>query len=184
MGLLTLPLSKEQLLIHEAKRWVGITEQGGNNRGQLVTLFQRAAGGLANGEPWCMAFTQFCIQAVDNLAADYESSTQKSVLFKGEHCLTVWNKSQALKIDAPKPGSLCIWQHGQTASGHVGIIVDINADGSIMTVEGNTSSGEVGNQREGDGVWLKRRRLDLSPVASAKGDPCGSLRVKGFLRVW
>lgn len=174
MDRLALALSKEHLLIHEAKRWVGITEQGGNNRGQLVTLFQRAAGGLANGEPWCMAFVQFCIQAVDNLVADCESSTQKSLLFKSEHCLTVWNKSQVLKIDNPKPGSLCIWQQGQTSFGHVGIIVGVNADGSIMTVEGNTSSAEAGNQREGDGVWLKRRTLDGS----------GSLRVKGFLRAW
>ncbi|MEI6806740.1 MAG: CHAP domain-containing protein [Myxococcaceae bacterium] len=150
-----MPLSKETLLIHEAKRWVSITEQGGNNRGQLVTLFQRAAGGLANGEPWCMAFVQFCIQAVDTLVADCEGSTQKSLLFKSEHCL-------------------CIWQQGQTASGHVGIIVDVNADGSIMTVEGNTSSGDAGNQREGDGVWLKRRCLGAN----------ASLKLKGFLRVW
>lgn len=170
---------KEQMLIQEAKRWVGITEQGGNNRGQLVELFQRTTGGLANGESWCMDFVQYCIQEVDAsvvhaLVLDGKGSAKKSPLFKSEHCLTVWNNSQALKIDAPVPGSLCIWQQGQTASGHVGIVVDVNADGSIMTVEGNTSSADAGNQREGDGVWLKRRQL-----ASA-----GSLRLKGFLRAW
>lgn len=168
---------KEQMLIQEAKRWVGITEQGGNNRGQLVELFQRAAGGLAKGESWCMSFAQYCIQEVDASvvhALVLGCSDKKSQLFKSEHCLTVWNKSQALKIGAPKPGSLCIWQHGQTASGHVGIVVDVNADGSIMTVEGNTSSAEGGNQREGDGVWLKCRNLNA----------VGSLRLKGFLGVW
>lgn len=174
MGPLALQLLKEQLLIHEAKRWVGITEQGGNNRGQLVALFQKSTGGLANGEPWCMAFAQYCIQAVDSLVSDCLEGSEKSLLFKSGHCLTVWNKSQALKIEAPKPGSLCIWQHGQTASGHVGIVVGVNTDGSIMTVEGNTSSAGAGNQREGDGVWLKRRQLDVP----------GKLRFKGFLRVW
>lgn len=174
MGLLALQELKERLLIHEAKRWVGITEQGGNNRGQLVQLFQKSAGGLANGEPWCMAFVQYCIQAVDSLVSDCLEGSEKSPLFKGEHCLTVWNKSQAWKIDAPSLGSLCIWQHGQTASGHVGIVVGLNADGSIMTVEGNTSSTDAGNQREGDGVWLKRRQLVSS----------GNLRLKGFLKVW
>lgn len=174
MGPLVLPLHKEQLLIHEAKRWVGITEHGGNNRGQLVQLFQKSTGGLANGEPWCMAFIQFCIQAVDSLVSDCLEGSEKSPLFKSEHCLTVWNKSQALKIETPRPGILCIWQHGQTAAGHVGIVVDVNADSSIMTVEGNTSSANADNQREGDGVWLKRRRLDSS----------GDLRFKGFLRVW
>jgi hypothetical protein len=121
-----------------------------------------------------MAFIQFCIQAVDSLVADYEGAHEKSPLFKSEHCLTVWNKSQMLKIDAPKPGCLCIWQHGKTASGHVGIVVGVNADGSIMTVEGNTSSDEAGNQREGDGVWFKHRPLEAAE----------SMRVKGFLRVW
>lgn len=168
---------KEQMLIQEAKRWVGITEQGGNNHGQLVELFQRTAGGLANGEPWCMSFAQYCIQEVDKSvvhALVLGCSDKKSLLFKSEHCLTVWNKSQELKIDAPQPGSLCIWQQGQTASGHVGIVVAVNADGSIMTIEGNTSSGDAANQREGDGVWLKRKQLDTA----------GSLRLKGFLRVW
>lgn len=168
---------KEQMLIQEARRWVGIAEQGGNNKGQLVELFQRTAGGLANGEPWCMDFVQYCIQEVDASvvhALVLGCPDKKSQLFKSEHCLTVWNKSQALKIDAPKPGCLCIWQNGQTASGHVGIIVDVNADGSIMTVEGNTSSGDAGNQHEGDGVWQKRRCLGAN----------ASLKLKGFLRVW
>ncbi|MEI6806168.1 MAG: CHAP domain-containing protein [Myxococcaceae bacterium] len=173
-------LLKEKMLIQEAKRWVGITEQGGNNHGQLVELFQRTAGGLANGEPWCMSFAQYCIQEVDASvvhALVLGCPDKKSQLFKSEHCLTVWNKSQDLKIDTPRPGSLCIWQQGQTASGHVGIVVDVNADGSIMTVEGNTSrdlSAGALAQVEGDGVWLKRRCLDTN----------GSLRLKGFLRVW
>ena len=47
---------KERLLIHEAKRWVGVTEVGGNNRGQVVEIFQKAVGGVANGQPWCMDF--------------------------------------------------------------------------------------------------------------------------------
>lgn len=175
-----LQLLKERLLIHEAKRWVGITEQGGNNHGQLVELFQRAVGGLANGESWCMAFAQYCVQQVDAsvvhaLLLDGKGSAKKSPLFKSEHCLTVWNKSQDLKIDVPVPGSLCIWQHGQTASGHVGIVVDVSPDGSIMSVEGNTQ-GDLSPEAlaQGDGVWLKRRPLDA----------IGSLRLKGFLRVW
>jgi hypothetical protein len=49
-----------------------------------------------------------------------------------------------------------------------------NDDGTVLMVEGNTSRGN-GVQREGDGVWQKRRRY-LEDSAESK-------RVKGFLRV-
>ena len=171
---------KERLLIHEAKRWVGVTEIGGNNRGQLIEMFQRAVGGVANGQPWCMDFVQYCIAVVDDIfAVGFGAESARSALFRSEHCLTVWNHSQELRLDKPKPGSLCIWQRHKdgkpTAQGHVGVVVGVNSDGTLLTVEGNTSA-EDGVQREGDGVWLKHRRyLD---------ENAGTMRVKGFLRVW
>src|SRR3989338_1741890 len=120
--LVSTPL-KERLLIHEAGRWVGITEQGGNIKGLLVQLLQNSAGGIAQGEPWCMAFIQYCVQQVDQLVTDCLDIAQpKALLPKGEHCLAVWNQSQNLRLDKPKPGSLCVWQLGNTASGHVGVV--------------------------------------------------------------
>jgi len=62
-----------------------------------------------------------------------------------------------------------------TSAGHVGIVVDVTSDGTLVTIEGNTSS-EESVQREGDGVWLKRRR-NLN-------DPRGQMQVKGFLKIW
>ena len=126
-----------------------------------------------------MAFAQFCIKAVDEIAAAAETNPKPSPLFRSKHCLTVWNQSKELQLDKPKPGSLCIWQKHQdgkpTAQGHVGVVVSVNDDGTILTVEGNTSSQDR-VQREGDGVWLKRR--------SYLDENIGSMRVKGFLRVW
>jgi hypothetical protein len=173
---------KERLLIHEAKRWVGVTEVGGNNRGQLVEIFQKAVDGIACGEPWCMAFAQYCISAVDRtFAAGFgePDACTRSIIHRSEHCLTVWNNSKELRLEKPRPGALCIWQMYQggkaTSAGHVGVVVDVNNDGTVLTVEGNTSRGN-GFKREGDGVWQKQRRyLD---------DSAESMRVKGFLRVW
>ena len=42
--------AKRRLLVAEAERWIGATEQGGNNQGQIVQMFQREIGG-AVGEP-------------------------------------------------------------------------------------------------------------------------------------
>ena len=58
-----------RLLIFEARRWVGMTEIGGNNRGQVVEMFQRAVDGKASGEPWCAAFVFFCVGMVESMAA-------------------------------------------------------------------------------------------------------------------
>lgn len=173
---------KERLLIHEAKRWVGVTEVGGNNRGQMVEMFQRSVDGKACGEAWCMGFVQYCVNAVDRcLAAVFAEadSCGRSLIYRSKHCLTVWNRSKELQLEKPKPGTLCIWQECKdgmpTAQGHVGVVVGVNDDGTMLTVEGNTSAGDS-VQREGDGVWLKRRRY-LTETS-------GSMRVKGFLRVW
>ena len=184
---------KERLLVHETMRWVGVTEQGGNNRGQLVEIFQRAVSpdGRPHGEPWCMAFVQYCIKAVDTLytscidesvvdimGVPNEAPALPSTLFRGEHCLTVWNRSSALRIATPQPGNLCVWQRYQngkpTPSGHVGIITWVKDDGSIITVEGNTVSDTDPAGNSPQGVFIKHHALL----------PNDRMCVRGFLRVW
>ena len=55
-GAFLTPHLKMRLLVWSARLWVGMTEVGGNNRGQVVERFQRAVDGKASGEPWCAAF--------------------------------------------------------------------------------------------------------------------------------
>lgn len=151
-------------LLDVARSYVGVREQG-TNRGREVEMFQRAIGG-ADGEPWCMSFAQFCLQK-----AGAETKVDPKV-FRSEHCLTVWNKSpKSQQLSKPEPGSLVIWRHGNSSSGHVGIVEKVHADGTFTTIEGNTSSGS-GVNREGDGVY--RRKRDMNGA--------GSMRVVGFLK--
>jgi hypothetical protein len=151
-------------LLDVARSYVGVREQG-TNRGREVEMFQRPIGG-ADGEPWCMSFAQFCIQK-----AGAETKVDPKV-FRSEHCLTVWNKSpKSQQLSKPEPGSLVIWRHGNSSSGHVGIVEKVHPDGTFTTIEGNTSSGS-GINREGDGVY--RRKRDMNGA--------GSMRVVGFLK--
>lgn len=140
-----------QLLIEIARRFVGVHEVGGDNKGPDVERFQRAVDGKAVGEPWCMAFVQFCV-------ADVERRTGvKSNLFRSEHCLTVWNHSPVLMRRArPEPGLIVIWNRVGTGLGHTGIISAIKSPEVYASVEGNTSRG-FGIEREGDGVFEKLR---------------------------
>jgi len=164
------PLSDPaQKLLDVARSYIGVREQGGNNRGRQVEEFQRVIGG-AEEEPWCMSFAQYCIKAA-------ESETQaNSQVTQSEHCLTVWNGSPSeLRRSRPEAGSLVIWRHGNSTKGegHVGIVEAVNSDGTFTTIEGNTSDSS-GINREGDGVYRKQRDMDGA----------GDMRVVGFLKVF
>lgn len=161
------------LLLNEANSWIG-TKESPTNKGQLVELFQKVVDGKAQGEAWCMAFVQWCVRRAYKqfaIAHPHVSGYLDNVLFASEHCLTVWHKTPALaRTTNPYPGCIVIWQHGDTSSGHTGIVVAMLPGDKMATIEGNTGSGQ-GVVREGDGVY--------SRVRSIKGE--GNMKVVGFL---
>lgn len=168
---------KRRLLVSEAKRWVGFTEMGGDNKGQIVEAFQKAVDGKAVGEAWCLSWAMFCCKNVDAAVSDIlEKETGLHALENTEHCLTCWYKSPVTnQFTEPHPGDIAIWRHGTSSSGHCGIVVQVeNGTGYMWTVEGNTSSTDSSVQREGDGVYLKRRNIRAT----------GSMKVIGFLQPW
>jgi hypothetical protein len=158
-----------------ALNYVGVTELGGNNKGQMVERFQRAVDGRAYGEPWCMAFVQYCLdEAKDMVEFMFQMSLPKSEIKESEHCMTVWNKSPVtLQKLNPEIGDIVIWQkydhRTPTTSGHTGIVVNVWNETTIQTVEGNTSNK---SQRDGDAVESKTRSIVTD---------IGSLKLKGFL---
>jgi hypothetical protein len=153
-----------ELLIASALACVGVAEQGGDNRGPIVELFQQTVG-RAEGQSWCMDFLQSCIAYVE-LATGLSCP-----LPSAEHVLALWNQSKVYSAVQPaQAGDLIIWRFGNTPSGHCGLIVGVDTL-RYQTVEGNTSpSGEI--ESNGDGVYLKHR---------AKGGSKSFVEV-GFLR--
>lgn len=168
-------------LVFEARRWVGIKEVGGDNRGQAVEMFQRAVDGKAVGEPWCAGFAHFCLEMVDKqLAAILTNYELKNRIFKSEHVLTIWKETPMIcRKVKPEPGYLTLWWHFNdegkpSGTGHVGIVTDVQAEDRILSVEGNTSDGS-GINRDGDGVYERTRHI----VTGA-----GTMRHLGFLDPW
>lgn len=170
---------KFNLLVTEAKKWLGVRESGGPNKGPEVSMFQKAVDHKADGEPWCMAFVMYCIQQVDLDLEKRFGSCIKTQLYKTEHCLTVWNKSPVTaKINENyHPGLICIWQHYKngkpTTNGHCGIVEKIIDSTSFLSIEGNTQDHAIIN-RDGDGVYSVTRNF--------KGSD--NFRLKGFLKPW
>lgn len=168
-------------LVAVAQQFVGITEIGGDNKGQMVERFQKAVDGKAWGEPWCLAFQWYCIKETQRIMR-YVYTCELNVdtdLKSTEHVMTMWKKSPENHVHGEhRVGDLIVWQlykDGQpTSSGHVELVVAILDDNTVQTIGGNTSDGS-GNPRDGDGVYSRTRiwRHQL-----------GNLRHKGFLRVW
>lgn len=164
---------KLQFLVLEARRWIGINEQG-SNKGQLVERWQKTIDGLAQNESWCMCFVQHQVIWTDIVFKDLFNDQDSNKLFRSEHCMTVWNKSIARKIQQPIVGSIAIWNHDGTPQGHTGIVshVDLSAK-KFLCIEGNTGPGD-GIVREGDGVFEKSRSMDGA----------GKMKLLGFIVPW
>jgi hypothetical protein len=51
-----------------------------------------------------------------------------------------------------------IWRKYDTQSGHIGFVINWDKTQGT-TIEGNTSPTNKGNQRNGDGVYIKHRNI-------------------------
>ena len=136
---------------------LGITESGGDNRGELVDSILRSAGGTP-GLAWCAALQQ----VVEAFVEKYCNVT--SSFPNGLGCVQIYQDASK-KNDVftfPELGDVMVWQsiddNGKPlATGHMGRVVAV---GDILqVVEGNTGPGS-GIQREGDGVYKKLRLMD------------------------
>ena len=87
-------------------------------------------------------------------------------------------KRAALGIASPKRGDLVCWSSGKVAgndnwAGHLGLYVNQINNTSFRSIEGNTGPGAAGSQREGNGVFVRTRNLDIGK----------KFQVEGFIRV-
>jgi hypothetical protein len=82
----------------------------------------------------------------------------------------------------PKPGDIVFFDFtpGGAEIEHVGIVIKDNGDGTIQTVEGNTSSDNKGSQRNGGGCYLKTRAYKKKNGSKIK--PSLKVLVVGFGR--
>ena len=123
------------LLVREAQRWVGMTEEGGNNKGQFVNRVQDAVSRDDEDLPWCADFVIFCLHAVMwQLECMYGVNIRDRVQYTVPDTASVmnlWKKTEFKYKIMPNEyrdvdnlhGSLVVWQRGDSgAYGHIGIV--------------------------------------------------------------
>jgi hypothetical protein len=114
----------------------------GSNESPRIAEYRSAVQGAVVG-PWCADFASWCAaQAGIPLGEGGEG-------FQSVGALWEWAERSGRAIPAgegtPAPGDLIVW-----GSEHVGIIESVDPDGTIHTIEGN-SSDEVAQRSYGPG---------------------------------
>jgi surface antigen len=128
-----------------ARSQIGTREDGNGNQKY------GAAYGM-NGQAWCAMFQWWC----------FREAGASGLIPKAAYTPTfaAWFQSHGQADRTPRPGSLVFYNwpgDGVDRIQHVGIVEAVNGDGTITTVEGNTTSGIAGDQSHGGGVWRRRR---------------------------
>lgn len=161
-----------------AKKWVGIGEEGGENKAFTNKVFEEMMKqvGWKSGEAWCMYFAKAVHydtfpndRAVINKVLS--GSTQGSWANAGNDSTGTYSRVTSGK---PQVGDIAIYQlQTDKGKGHAAVVTEVYDD-TFQTVEGNTN-GE--NAREGDRVFTKIR-----PLTIGKNLPNSNLKLLGFIR--
>jgi hypothetical protein len=162
-----------------ADKWVGVKEIG-FNKAFSNDVFQNMLRnvGWKSGEAWCMYFAKAIhfevykdkpqIQA--NIKKILSGSTQRSFVDAQNDKTGTYTTATN-----PKIGDIAIWQsQSDKSKGHAGVVAKVNNNGTIETIEGNTSDKNVS---EGDLVAKKIRKSGVGQGISGS-----ALVLRGYIR--
>lgn len=127
-----------------ARGELGTLETGGDNRG-AVEKYPRAFG--RGSEPYCADFVSWV-------------SRRAGLSMNNPYCPSVVNELKRnggwKGTSNPQPGDLVLFDwDGDRVADHIGIVEQVNADGTIGTIEGNTTDPQTGRQ----GVFRQTRSM-------------------------
>ncbi|MFA5432605.1 MAG: CHAP domain-containing protein [Candidatus Paceibacterota bacterium] len=154
-----LPCNKDLLeKSHElAISQIGVTELTGKNDGYEIDKYQIAAGYWRGCQyPYCAAGQYWCFSEAAKLLNFCNCMIP---IYRTGSTYLMFNKAKQVgkKVSyKPQKNDLLFWI--VTTTGHVERIDSVLKSGWVKTIGFNTSSG-TGNQRDGEGVYLRKRNI-------------------------
>lgn len=142
---------------------IGVRERG-RNRGTEIDGYSRDIGNdPTKADPWCAIF----VSAMVKRAAAQLGIPVPIHLTAG--CWTLDEKAPAyMRSSMPAAGAIFLLNGHR----HTGFVESVNADGSCVTIEGNTNPGGA---VDGDGVYRRaRRRNELLCFVDLNREPVPS----------
>lgn len=143
-------MARAEDILAIARKEIGTVEQLGNRQ-----KYGKAYG--IDGVYWCMQFVWWCFQQVDKtLFMDGGKTASCGKLMRWAQAHGQW------VTKGFKPGDVLIYDFPSTEvkTDHTGICESVSGQ-YVTAIEGNTSSGKVGSQANGDGVYRKKRAKSL-----------------------
>ena len=120
-------------MVAMAQAEVGQAEQPpGSNNSPRIAQYRSATAGAPGPGPWCAYFTSWLARGAGVPVGDQGQG------FGSVDALYAWAQKSGRAIPAstgqdPKPGDLIVWDE------HIGVVESVRPDGSIQTIEGNSS---------------------------------------------
>lgn len=125
-----------QKVLEVARRQIGIVE---SPSGSNMTKFGAWYG--YNGVPWCAMFVSYCFNSAGLPLA---ITTKKGFAYCPYG--VQWFKKQKRWYSKPITGDVVFFDwKGNGVAAHVGIVERVNSNGTVDTIEGNTSAGNNAN---------------------------------------
>jgi hypothetical protein len=124
--------SAGQAALNAARAEVGVAEQPpGSNNSPRIAQYRQATAGSGVG-PWCAYFVSWAAREAGAPLGDQGQG------FGRVDDVYAWAQRAGKAIPngsgvTPQPGDLIVWDE------HIGIVESVDADGTIHTVEGNSS---------------------------------------------
>lgn len=129
-----------------------VREKGRNGGSQVKEIL--ATTGLGEGFAWCAALIKFAAQIAE--VGWGPTGVDGARVWKWHALAAQENRLRT----APKRGYLCLWLN-ENKTGHIGIVASVSKNGRVTSYEGNTSSGDSGSQRDGDGAYRRVRAASI-----------------------
>ena len=122
-----------QAIVNLVKKEIGVAEQPpGSNDSPRIAQFRQATAGSGVG-PWCAYFTSWAAREAGVPLGDNGQG------FGRVDDVYAWAQKAGKAVPntggdvKPQPGDLIVWDE------HIGVVESVGADGTINTIEGNSS---------------------------------------------
>lgn len=144
-----------------AKAEIGVKESPANSNNVKYNTWYYGKSVNGSAYPWCAAFVSWVFSQVDS-----------TLIKKSVSCMDIgnWFKSNnQWKTNNPQPGDVVFFKFNTNSrwTNHIGLVESVNADGSINTIEGNTSASSDDN---GGSVMRRTRKSNIVGYGIPKYD--------------
>ena len=168
--------SSEQLL-SASERYclsvIGTIEATGNNDGVIIENIIKTGGGL-KGYPYCYYYQYWAYEMATKEINQNSCVQVKNPMVKSGSSQAMFDYAKKLNKKVPyqvAKHDLIVWKSAKSWSGHIERVKKVLGGGYVMTYAGNTSNGLSGDQREGNGIFIRKRNINhpLSRILKIRG---------------